>query len=305
MTTDGLRACSGFAVRSELEFHYLRHGGGVPLEIVGGARPGPDPHDELWIEWTPRPDNALHARLYSDGRTYRLWISEVGWYRVQPDVLRIEVPDTDEHLRREHRLWGLPTTLCAVGRGDLTLHAAAVEAHGGAIVLAGPSRFGKTTLAAAFHQAGFRLLSEDLTCIRPLPQPAAVPGPATLRIRRDVADRLALSGVCEVGRLDDRVCLAIDDARRGDCTPVPLRAVVFLRAGNGSPRLEPTTLRDGLADLWTLAFRLPNDPDRTRCFAGVAAVARTVSLWNFHRALRLEDLPAAVATLSALCHSDA
>ena len=56
--------------------------------------------------------------------------------------------------------------LCFRARGDTALHAAAVEVDGQAVVLGAPGTFGKTTLAAAFHAAGHRLLSEDTTCIR-------------------------------------------------------------------------------------------------------------------------------------------
>ncbi|RYD67824.1 MAG: hypothetical protein EOP58_02220 [Sphingomonadales bacterium] len=51
-------------------------------------------------------------------------------------------------------------------RGLLPVHAAGVELDGRAVLLAGPSGVGKSTLAAAFWRRGFKLLSDDLTPLR-------------------------------------------------------------------------------------------------------------------------------------------
>lgn len=48
-------------------------------------------------------------------------------------------------------------------RGVLPLHASSVEVDGGAIAFAGASGMGKSTLAAAFHRRGFKLLTDDVT----------------------------------------------------------------------------------------------------------------------------------------------
>ena len=54
-------------------------------------------------------------------------------------------------------------------------------------------------MAAAFHRAGHRVLSEDTTCVRLGPEQAVVPGPAMLRVRHDVAAELELPSVRRVG----------------------------------------------------------------------------------------------------------
>ena len=275
--------CYGFAVSSPLPLEYLRGGAGEPLEIGAIETEGPRPNDTLLVEWEPTPDRPLEARLYSDGQSFRLWIGDGGWFSVEPAARRIEVP-VDGGLRREERLWGIPSLLCFLARGDLPLHAAAVEVGGGAVIVAAPRTYGKTTMAAAFHRAGHRVLSEDTTCVRLGPEPAVVPGPAMLRVRHDVAAELELPSVRRVGESDDRVHYAL--AVPGDCEPVPVRALIFLDA-SGETALEPVDRADAIRDLWALSFRLPTEDDVGRSFAGVTDLAATVPVRRLRRPLDL------------------
>jgi len=287
-----LGTCFGFEVRSALRFAYLREGSGDPLEVAAPAAEGTAPGDELLIEWRPTPQLPLEARLYSDGHAFRLWIGEGGWFSVEPDEGRIEVP-ADGGLRREERLWGIPALLCFRARGDLPLHAAAVETDGGAVLVAAPRTYGKTTMAAAFHSAGHRVLCEDTACVRLAPEPAVIPGPAMLRVRHAVAGHLELPNARRVGEDVDRVHYALEEP--GDCTPVPLRAVVFLESSEGPAELEPVEEPLAIRDLWALSFRLPTDEDVGHSFAGVAALASSVPMFRLRRPLRLEQLPDHVA----------
>ena len=168
-------------------------------------------------------------------------------------------------MRREERLWGVPTMLCFLARGDVPLHAAAVNVGGEAVLLAAPGYYGKTTLAAGFDAAGYRVLAEDVACIRFAPEPHVVPGPALLRVRGDVAESFDLPGARAVAESDNRVHFSLDPARRGDCTPVPLHAIVLLRKGEDGIALERVAAADTLRDLWLLSFRLPTLEDRDRC----------------------------------------
>ncbi len=278
--------CYGFDVRSSVPLEYLRTGGGEPLEIAAPAAEGPRADDALLVEWEPAPERPLEARLYSDGRSFRLWIGDGGWFSIEPADGRIEVP-ADGGLRREERLWGIPSLLCFLARGDLPLHAAAVETDGGALIVAAPRTYGKTTMAAAFHRAGRRVLSEDTTCVRLGPEPAVVPGPAMLRVRHDVAAELELPSVRRVGESEDRVHYALESP--GDCEPVPVRGVVFLDAADEA-RLEPVDRAEALRDLWALSFRLPTEDDVGRSFAGVTDLAAAVPVWRLSRPLDLRAI---------------
>jgi hypothetical protein len=280
-------SCYGFGVRSSVPLEYLRDGDGDPLEIAAPADEGPRPADTLLVEWEATPERPLEARLYSDGESYRLWIGDGGWYSVDPAAGRIDVP-ADGGIRREERLWGIPSLLCFLARGDLPLHAATVDVDGAAVIVAAPRTYGKTTMAAAFHRAGHRVLSEDTSCVRLGPKPAVVPGPAMLRVRHDVAAQLELPSVRRVGESEDRVHYALKAP--GDCEPVPVRAVVFLDTSDDAAALEPVDHADAIRDLWALSFRLPTEDDVGRSFAGVTDLASAVPALRLRRPLDLASV---------------
>lgn len=294
-------ACYGYRVESRLLFHYLRDGPGdrLEVEVADGAPLAEDAR--LLAEWTPRRGHPYHARLYQEGPRYRMWAEGLGWYQIDPRASRITLPGSDDVVQREERLWGIPAALCFLARGELSLHAAAVEVEGQAVLLAAPGRFGKTTLAAGFLQAGFRLLSEDISCIRPSPEPAVIPGPAMLRVRRDVLTHLTLRRVHVVAERPERISLAIDPPWRGDCRPVRLRAIVLLKGVARLPATEALTAAQALPDLWALNFRLPGAAASAGSFAGIAEAARHVSIWNLRRPLRLAELSATVDHIVAAC----
>jgi hypothetical protein len=120
-----------------------------------------------------------------------------------------------------------------------------------------------------------------------------------LRVRRDVAGSLELPGAHAVAESGDRVHYSLDPARRGDSSPVPLRAIVLLRSGEDGIALEPVPAAGALRDLWPLSFRLPTVEDRERCFGGIARVAASVRISNLVRPLTLDELPRVVERIVA------
>jgi hypothetical protein len=85
------------------------------------------------------------------------------------------------------------TALLLAWRGDLPLHASAVEIAGKALLLCGPSGAGKSTLCAALVADGAQLLSDDLTVIRAGEagrQACVLPGRPGIRLFSAIADQL-------------------------------------------------------------------------------------------------------------------
>jgi hypothetical protein len=282
--------CYGFALRSELPFRFLRGGEGDELDVfVSPDRDGGD-HGELLQEWSSEDPPGHEIRIFGDEGRYRLWSTVLGWFSIDPTAPSIGVPDTDLDIAREQMTLVTATLLCFHARGDLPLHSAAIDVGGQAIVLAAPGTFGKTTLSAAFWRNGYRVLSEDLTCVRRTPDPAAIPGPAMIRLRRDVAERIDLPDVETVVETPTRVCFAFDPGRRGDCSPVPIRAVILLLTSDEDFRLERVDAPTAVRDLWTLCGLFPTDEDFERRFEAVAELADRIPVYSLSRRLRFEDL---------------
>jgi hypothetical protein len=268
------------------------------LNVRRTAEPLDTDDDHPTFTWTLRDPNAtVNARLYGREGVFRFWASDAGWYRIDPATATIEMSDHPDDIRKEQRLWGIPTMVCARQRGDLVLHAAAAEIEGGAVLLAAPGRFGKTTLALALHRSGYRLLTEDTACCTSSSAPELYPGPTSVRLRPDMFDGVAPAGTTITAVRDDRIHLALDPDRAGDGRPVPVRGLIFLRESADKVFLEPVKSGEALPDLWTLSLRFRGMDEHRRAFGELGHFASVVPIWNLHRPLRLAALDEVVARL--------
>ncbi len=78
-------------------------------------------------------------------------------------------------------------------QGQLVLHGSAVAINGRAVVICGASGWGKSTLAAALHRQGHRLLADDFAAIRTTARgPVMHAGPPGLKLWPDSAHALGL-----------------------------------------------------------------------------------------------------------------
>jgi hypothetical protein len=302
--SDDVRSCQGFTINSEYRFRFTRPGASRDqLSVVPMLGEPPSPDQPQILDW--QTENGVVARLYGGGRIFTFWAEGAGWFRIAPFDGTIEVPDTaPDPQRREVHLWGVPAMLAFTRRGDLSLHAAAIDFGGSAVLVAAPGQFGKTTLSVACHAAGYRLLSEDISRLQLKPDPLVMPGPAIVRMREDTFNGNPPAGMSIASHARGRVELAIDPERRGDATPVPVRAVVMLRESFGDQVvLERVATMEAIPDLWTLAFRLPESADRSRAFQQVAEFADRVPVWNLSRPLTIDGLPEVVARMAELCET--
>lgn len=118
----------------------------------------------------------------------RFWIE-----RGQP--IRVERPTTTTDSQLELFLQGLPLATYYVHRQCLTLHAAALATPKGAILLAGHSATGKSTLAAALVARGYPLLADEITplAIQPGARLDVQPVPTCLYLWRDALAKLEIA----------------------------------------------------------------------------------------------------------------
>lgn len=295
-------SCFGYAVDSELPLDYLRRGPGVPLRVLRTDAVPEEPRTPPLVSWPARHERPFSARLHArPGNGFQFTVEGVARFDVDPGNGVIAVDGAASASTWESVLWGVPAMLCIGVRGDLALHAAAVEVGGSALILAAPGRAGKTTLAAAFARAGHRLLSEDMTCCRPGRPSTVLPGPALVRVRPDVHARFRIEGVRVVTETPDRVHLALADSARGTGLPVPIFAVVLLTEGGDEASLERWGSEEAIRDLWALSFKLPTEADQARCFRAVADLAATVPVWKLRRRLRFEELDQVVDKVLSQC----
>lgn len=299
--TETSGTCFGYRVESERQIDYLRSGAGERLVLSGGPEPTqPGPLITRWERSNGRP---FSARLHENGRGFELWIEGTGWFVIDPFSGHIRLSGDLSDLRHQARVWGIPSALCFTERGDLPLHGAAVDVDGKALLIAAPGRHGKTTLATAFHNAGHRMLAEDLACCRVSGTDAEIlPGPALLRLRPDVHEALKVPDTTVLRRDPDRVYLAIDPERRGTGDPVPLAGILFLRPAQ-ELELESVDPDKAIPDLWALSLTLPTDEARARTFDRLARLATASPCWNLYRPEGISALPNVVDEVIATCLS--
>ena len=291
-------ACYGFSIHSTIPLACVRSGHGPRLELTRAPHQVPSRTIPLVAEWADHPHDEPRARLYQDEQEYWLWVNRGGWTRIEPAGPRITLPESFDAAAIEEHVWTIPISLCLLHRRDLTLHAAAVEVNGRSVLMVAPGGSGKSTLAAAFVQAGHRLLSEDVSCVRMVGEPCVIPGPAMLRLRPDVLSHVVLPGARVIRQLRSRVTFALDQAHRGGCEPVPLRAIFLLEAPSEGSVGGTVPAAEGIRRLWPMAFRLPVDDWTAECFARLAELATAVPIHRFPRPVRLEQLPRAVQELT-------
>lgn len=292
-------ACFGFDVSSDVPLRYLRRGEGAgdALRVVELERP---PVEDLLtlVERWPGDGVQPASALYAEGAVEWVWVEDGGWYRIDAAAGEIAVPPDAEPVRREERLWGLPALLLMLARGDLPLHAAAVDVGGAAVLIAAPSGSGKSTLAAAFAAAGRRVLAEDLTCIRLGAEPAVLPGPAMVRVRPDMVGHVAPEGDwVDLADGRRRITLADDDGRAA--APVPLAGVVLLDEG-AAIDVESVDPVEAIRALWQLGFVREGVRDEGRLFGAVSDLVAVVPTYRLYRPLVIEGLAAVIERVEGM-----
>jgi hypothetical protein len=233
----------GFEVKSDLPLLRLNSAAGTRGELRIEAameplsRPAQEPADTLVSD-----DGHCWYASYEleDGRCL-IELPPTASFLLEPGPGRLVVESGAEDAELlEHRIVSSAACTLLSMRGDLVLHAAAVEAGGRAVIFCGPTQRGKSTLARALGESGRRLLGEDGIAIELGDGEAmAFPGARGVRVRsRDGNGR---------NRTD-----LLPDPGSGEPGPCPVGAIVLL--GERGARLEVEPLQPARA----LALLTPN-----------------------------------------------
>ena len=183
----------------------------------------------------------------------------------------------------------LPRAVCHQGR--MVVHASAIAlADGQAIAFTGVSGRGKSTLAAAFFRAGYRLLSDDCLLLEKRAGTVyAVPAYPTVRLWADSAEHLfpaEAQGDLRISRMahytSKNVIRPPDSPATGEA--LPLRALYLLDnpAPDEKVHIQQT---GGMAAIMALveaqfALDVVDKEAIQRGFAAVRAVARHVPVYR-------------------------
>lgn len=183
-------------------------------------------------------------------------------------------------------------------RGLLPLHGSAIATSGGAVIFAGASGNGKSTLAGAFHLRGYQVLSDDVSAITLRDTvPVIVPSYPRLMLWTDAVERL---GVAHSKLRRARTQLEKFHYRlEHPHLPMeyPLRAVYLLTPSNSPDiAITPLTGFDKIQTLTDNTYRgqfltgMQLTAQHFRQIAAIAAHAMVARVSRPHNTYQLDEL---------------
>jgi hypothetical protein len=254
-------------------------------------------------------------------------VAETPFLQIREDGLcRLDIPEAATYLIQEGReviiapkddaspaeiqtfLVSVVLAILAHQRGLFPLHAAAVSVDGAAVLLAGPSHTGKSTLAAAFARRGHAVLADDVSVVEISATQAPVlhPSVPTVRLWRDSVEALDVSCVSLAHNRRGQEKYHVPFAAAG--TPVlprvPLRMIYLLGApaGQDPEAVTPLPVGDGAAALETLVCQRRHVAAGGReadLLKAAVRIAATVPIRRLDWHMRFEALDELVQALEA------
>lgn len=198
----------GLASRPAREFcHYNAYGVSIRSDIVLPLLPAPErspaffeiqvrgqigtipPSIRQKVELELNPFSALDIGSLPEGSNY-VGLRDVGEFLISKDGRSIRCYRFPQAKPESFHVYllGQALSFALVKNGIEPLHATVLEVGGKAIAFLGDSGFGKSTLAAEFLRAGYRLLTDDLLVLgKGGDQFVAYPGPPRIKLFSEIA----------------------------------------------------------------------------------------------------------------------
>lgn len=189
-----------------------------------------------------------------------VWMDKVARYLVQDgrEIVVQPMPDAAEVDLRELLLCS-PMGALLHQRGVLPLHASVIATPQGAVVFAGHSGHGKSTLAAHFQRRGFKILADDIAVVSfdPAGRPVVSPGYPQFKLWPDSVGELGHQTV-NLPRFRakmDKFFLAFPHAFHD--VPLPLARLYVVEGHKDATTiaLEPLAVPEKLRYLLTHTYR--------------------------------------------------
>jgi hypothetical protein len=179
--------------------------------------------------------------------------SQAGWFQAAPGKFLLRLPDIANYLIKDGKeiiidpapeasatevrliLLGSAMGILLHQRGLLPLHASAIKLPGGATALfAGHSGIGKSTLAAAFRQRGYPVLTDDVSVISldTDGRPVLLPGYPEIKLVGDAIEKIgqSLESLPRSRTLAEKYSLCFHEEYVGDKLPVQVVYVLGTQA---------------------------------------------------------------------------
>lgn len=195
----------------------------------------------------PNDGDWFHYRRLSDGSNYLRW-SGLFEFLVSPDGRRIACHALDQASREAFHtyLLGQVLSFALLEHGIEPLHSTAVVVDGEAVGFIGDCGYGKSSLGAAFLQAGHRLLTDDLLVVKEERNGfLAYPGLPRIKLFPHIARRLfggRLTGA-PMNNFTPKLVIPLKQNRMARLGAVPLKAIYVLRPPGESPRNGRISIR--------------------------------------------------------------
>lgn len=230
----------------------------IQVQLHAPCQPG---HYDWQHEWK-ESDDTVTLSLAAHPAGFLLRVPEFCDFILNTEQRIVQVLPHDilDEPTIEHLLVDQVLPRLLAHEGHLLLHACAVDVNGRTVLFLGKSGWGKSTLAALFHHAGYRLYSDDCVLLRQQGGDwQALATYPSLRLYEDsisdiFADDSSLSPVSEYSD-KQRIALTIE---HGQTIP-PLHAMYFLSSPETTAAdIQINTMRPGntCIELIERSFRL-------------------------------------------------
>ncbi len=281
----------GFEVKSDLPLGRLNAATGTrgELKVEAAAEPLRAPAREPTGTLIDEEGRCWYASYELEQGRCLLQLPPAVSFLLEPATGRVVVDSRGEDGELlEHRIASSAICTLLALRGDLVLHASAVEVEGRAVLFCGPTLRGKSTLARALGEAGCRLLGEDGIAIGLDGERAiAFPGARGVRVRsRDGDGR---------GRTD-----LVADPGGGEPAPCPVGAVVLLGGRGAALEVEPLERARALALLTPNLIHSGGRASIGLAFSRLATLLSSVPAFSASLPDDLAALPATAQDFLAL-----
>jgi hypothetical protein len=177
-------------------------------------------------------------------------------------------------------------------RGLLVLHASCVARGDMAIAFLGSSGWGKSTLASAFHQQGYRLITDDVMALHlDTATPMVVPSFPEVKLLPDAMAAVGTDAVSMLQSLSHKQIQRLET--RFALGPVPLKHLFVLRAGEFN-HIQPVPRTQAFSELiqHTRAAKMLHDKTcKIQHFHQCSRLAKAIPMAYLERPRSLDQLP--------------